>query len=143
MVELATQHVQYPDTPEPERRDWARLTVVALDTALADGGIDAPEVATRKAYLAAMLSQYGDPVDFSPGLAPDEVARGCLALAGLTPTEAAAMPWEYREEDVPTMLRLRKIRNLITPAVALIGHVTDEETLRCLTQWPDVLPKLP
>jgi hypothetical protein len=41
------------------------------------------------------------------------------------------------------MRRLRKIKNLVTPATRLTDQVTDPDLRHTLTQWREALPRLP
>ncbi|GAB3423171.1 hypothetical protein GCM10027569_55680 [Flindersiella endophytica] len=41
------------------------------------------------------------------------------------------------------MRRLRRVRNVVAPAVRLLDLVRDEELRRRLEEWRDMLPRLP
>jgi hypothetical protein len=143
VVEPATLHATRPECPEPERRAWTRLAVTALETARATGGLSGREVAARMAHLCRALARYGPPEGFAPELRPERVARACLSVAGMTAAEAAATPWRPRAEDVAAMRDLRRVRNVIAPAVQLAEHVDDRRTRDELAAWRDVLSRLP
>jgi len=143
VIQVATGSATRPDLPDADRRQWASLAAVALDSARDSGDLEAREVVSRKANLTWALSRYGSPESFSPALRPDLVVRESLAEAGMSPEEAAATPWQLRAEDVDVMRRLRRVRNVIFPAVQLAAQVQDEQTKRELAAWSEVLPKLP
>jgi hypothetical protein len=143
VIQVATGRATRPDLPDADRSEWASLAAVALDTARDSGDLDAREVVYRKANLSVALSRYGSPESFSAALRPDLVVRDSLAEAGMSPSEAAATPWQLRAEDVDVMRRLRRVRNIVAPAVQLAAHVRDEQTKRELAAWSEVLPKLP
>ncbi|SEP38666.1 hypothetical protein [Amycolatopsis saalfeldensis] len=139
VVQHVTLRATGPGTPDGERRAWAELAVAALETALETGGLDGREVATREAGLSLAL-----PAGVRPeGLRPDRVARRCLDLAGMTPAEAAGTRWSLRAEDVPVMRRLRRVRIMVAPALALSSQLEDEELRRELDEWETVVPTLP
>ncbi|HEY2060529.1 MAG TPA: hypothetical protein VGH57_19325, partial [Amycolatopsis sp.] len=62
---------------------------------------------------------------------------------GLTPAEAAATTWSLRAEDVPVMRKLRRVRIMVVPALALLSQIEDEELRRELDEWQAVVPSLP
>ncbi|WP_020416330.1 hypothetical protein [Amycolatopsis sp. ATCC 39116] len=128
----------YATTPGESRESWARLAVAALEVARETGALADREVRPREANLARNLD---DPV--AAGLRPDDVAAACLALAGMTPAEAAAVEWSLRAEDVGKMRTLRRVRNVVVPAVELSDRVASEELRRELEEWRAVLPRLP
>lgn len=139
VVQHVTLAATGPATPEAERRAWAELAVAALETALETGGLDAREVATREARLCLALA----PADRPQSLRPDQVARRCLTLAGISPAEVAATPWSLRAEDVPVMRKLRRVRILVVPALELAEQVEDDELRGELAEWRDIVPTLP
>lgn len=129
-------------TPEV-RRGWATVAAVALEAAAETGDLAEPEVATRLADLSKGMSRYGRPEELHAALRPDDVARRCLAAAGMSPAEAGATEWAPRAEDVGIMRKLRKVRNVVHHAVQLADEVDDERLRRELAAWREVLPKLP
>ncbi|TVT43939.1 hypothetical protein FNH05_22015 [Amycolatopsis rhizosphaerae] len=143
LIQQATLRATDPEATEEARRSWTVLAVTLLDTALESGGLADREVVTRKAKLSLALARHGRPEEFSAALRPGLVARECLALAEMTPDEAAATPWRPRAEDVEVMRRLRKVRNVVAPAVELAAYIEDESTKREVDAWRAVLPKLP
>jgi hypothetical protein len=143
VIQVVSGRATNPDLPDADRSEWAGLAAVALDTARDAGDLDAHEVVYRKANLSLALTRYGSPQSFSPALRPDLVVRDSLAEAGMSSEEAAATPWQLRAEDIDIMRKLRRVRNIVAPAVQLAAHVEDEQTKRELAAWSEVLPKLP
>lgn len=143
VVQHATGRATDPDMLDADRRQWAGMAAAALDTARDAGDLDVREVVTRKTKLSLALSRYGQPESYSPALRPELVVGDSLVVAGMTPEEAAATPWQLRPEDVDVMRRLRRVRNIVAPAVQLADHVQDEQAKRDLAAWRDVLPNLP
>lgn len=141
LIEPATLHATRPGSPD--RPAWTRLAVAALDTARLTGALTDREVATRMAHLCRALARHGAPETFDEALAPDRVARTCLALTGMTAAEASSTPWRPRAGDVAVMRALRRVRTLVAPAVALADQVEDAATRRELAAWADALPRLP
>ncbi|MEV4052942.1 hypothetical protein AB0J55_17300 [Amycolatopsis sp. NPDC049688] len=139
VIEHVTLQATGPGTPEAERRAWAELAVAALAAALGTGGLDDREVATREARLCLALPAADRP----DRLRPDRVARNCLALVGSSPAEVAASRWSLRAEDVPVLRKLRRVRNLVVPALDLSAQVEDEELRRELAEWREIVPALP
>ena len=139
VVQHVTLRATGPDTPDGERRAWAELAVTVLETALETGGLDEREVATREAGLSLVLPAGARP----ESLRPDRVVRRCLDLAGLTPAEAAAASWSPCAEDVPVMRKLRRVRIVVVPALALSSQIQDDELRRELDEWQAVVPTLP
>ncbi|GAB3576162.1 hypothetical protein GCM10027445_39820 [Amycolatopsis endophytica] len=135
LIQTATLRAR---TADEARAEWARLAVSALETAREEGALEDREVRPREANLFRTLD---DPA--GAGLDADEVVAACLALAGLTPAEADAVEWAYRAEDVDKMRTLRRVRNVVQPAVAIAGFVGREELRRELEAWREVLPRLP
>jgi hypothetical protein len=143
LIQQAALRATSPDSAIEDRREWAGLAAVALDTASETGDLANREVVTRKANLSLVLSRYGRPAEFSASLRPDLVARECLALVEMSAEEAGATKWALRAEDVDIMRRLRRVRNVVAPAVQLAAQVEDERTKQDLAAWREVLPKLP
>jgi hypothetical protein len=143
IIGVAANNAVSPLTPEEDRPQWAALAVVALDAARDLGDLDGREVVSRRTNLSLALSRYGPPESFSAALRPDAVAGASLAEAGMTPEEAASTPWQYRDEDIDVMRRLRRVRNVVYPAVQLADRVEDEQLRQTLAAWREVLPKLP
>jgi hypothetical protein len=125
-------------TADEARDEWARLAVSALETAREEGALEDREVRPREVNLFRTLD---DPL--GAGLVPDEVVAACLALAGMTPAEAGAVEWAHRAEDIDKMRTLRRVRNVVQPAVAIVDFVEDGELRRELEAWSEVLPRLP
>ncbi|MBW4721135.1 hypothetical protein [Saccharothrix obliqua] len=83
----------------PPRPEWVRSAALVLDTAADTGGLPVDEVVTRRAWLSEALARHGlRPEDFAPSLRADDVVRACLALAGVTPAEAAGTPEDLKAE---------------------------------------------
>jgi len=141
LIEPATLHATAPRSPD--RPAWTRLTVAALETARMTGALTGREVAARMAHLCRALARYGAPEAYDPALRPDRVARACLDVTGMTAAQAAATPWRLRAADVAVMRDLRRVRNVVAPAVALADRIEDTGTRRELAAWRAVLPRLP
>lgn len=143
LIEHATSRATASATTNAERRAWAGLAATELDLAAELADLSGREVASRKANLSFALSRYGPPAEFGPSLAPDAVARECLAVAAVSPEDAAGTEWQPRAEDVDVMRRLRHVRNVVAPAVQLAELVEDEALRAELDRWRNVLPRLP
>lgn len=141
VIQYAASGATRPDGVSPEdRRGRAVLAAVALEAASDTGDLAEPEVVTRLANLSKGLSRHGRPAEFHPTLRPDDVARRCLALAGMSPEKAGSTEWTG---DVDVMRKLRKVRNVVHHAVRLADEVEDEQLRRDLAVWHEVLPRLP
>lgn len=144
VIQYAAFGATGPDGVAAEvRRGWATVAAVALEAAAETGDLAEPEVATRLADLSKGMSRYGSPEEVHAALRPDDVARRCLAAAGMSPEEAGSKEWTPRVEDVGIMRRLRKVRQVAHHAVQLADEVEDEQLRQELAAWREVLPKLP
>ncbi|RZS37512.1 hypothetical protein EV193_10567 [Herbihabitans rhizosphaerae] len=132
------QSATHPATQDgPHRAHWARFVAAALATARATGELDEREVLVRQANLCLVLARDGRLEEIADTLRPDDAARDCLAYAASISDDPPAT------DKIEAMRRLRRIRNVMAPAVALVDHVTDDDLRDQLAGWTNVLPGLP
>jgi hypothetical protein len=153
--------VNQPAGPSSARTNWYLRMAVRLgvctatvdrerlarvyEVACTEGAFSADETAIRLARLSARhgaekAAAEGDAI---ANLDPDRVARRCLALIPIPPTQAAERARQWRLAPVATIRSLRRIKELLRPVIALLPLIRDAELATEVSAWKEVFERLP
>ncbi|MFF1409640.1 hypothetical protein ACFVX6_07560 [Streptomyces sp. NPDC058289] len=133
---LATFCMQNEELPDGVRLRWARVAMAALDR------LGRPE---ERPYVHAYLIRYlGPGEDGDPERDPAALCRDVLARFELTPDQAAAQARVWRDLPRPDILRLRRIKNLISCTEPARSYLAETDPLAAAVDaWTAVRPGLP
>lgn len=133
---LATFRMQDEELPDGVRLRWGRIALAALDRLGRSG--ERPYI---RSYL---LQRFGPGGDGDPDRDPAALCRDVLALFELTPEQAAAQAPAWRDLPRPAILRLRRIKNLISCTEPARPYLAATDPLAAAVDaWTAVRPGLP
>ncbi|GGX77587.1 hypothetical protein GCM10010358_34940 [Streptomyces minutiscleroticus] len=132
------------DLSDAIRLRWARLAVAAVANKYigshdSDARKDVELVQLRAAMIKNLGPDAGDP-DRNPELLSRYITEKC----GISYADISAATTEWRKLPPAEILRLRRIRNMLSAAQGIDQHLlTDSPIKRASEQWLTLVPKLP
>ncbi|MFS0704449.1 hypothetical protein AB6N23_08000 [Cellulomonas sp. 179-A 9B4 NHS] len=142
LVELVTQQVQHRGG-DLDVEGWGVCSAVVthvLAAAVAADAYPRHEALVRRLHLTGAALDFAGRTDARAALLD---ARGAVGLAvRALPADVDAVAADadrWRTLPRAEVLRLRRVRHVLTPALALADRSGDER----LDHWRDVLPRLP
>ncbi|MGW0749923.1 hypothetical protein [Streptomyces sp. NPDC002587] len=138
---LAVGWMQNDRVPDGIRLRWGRVALAATyRCAQAEGGSDLARGAELGAVRGYLIKEFGP----ERGGDPAALCRELLDLIDLTPEAAVAEARGWRDLPRPRILRLRRIKNLISPMALVRPHLPDEGPLaEAVDAWSAARPRLP
>ncbi|PJI95129.1 hypothetical protein [Luteimicrobium subarcticum] len=145
VVELVTARMEdeFPGLPTGSRAAAAQAFDSVLDAAVAGGAIDGQERLVRRLNLTLALLRRIPPEPGSALVDPDEAVRTVLDALPMRAEEASDLASRWRTLDVQQIRALRRLKNVLSPGLAIAGLASANEARRRLEAWADVLPALP
>jgi hypothetical protein len=137
---LATRALQevYHAGDDQDRRAYASVVKAVTDEAVDSAVLSPVDGAIRIANLAAVLGEQGRRL-----FDANQVVRECLSHIGLPFDVAAKQAGNWRALPRPSILALRRAKNLVSAGLLLRGQVTDLLLSAELTRWAELRDKLP
>ncbi|MFE5208721.1 hypothetical protein [Streptomyces sp. NPDC056600] len=142
--ELCTTRMGRADLGEAVRLRWARLAATAVTRKYAHAPDDDARkhvdvVRLRAASIKALGPEPGDP-DRDPELLFRYLTEKCA----MTYDEVAAETPRWRELPTAEILRLRRVKNMLTAALGVEQHLPSGSPVRAAAEkWLALLPDLP
>lgn len=140
--ELCTGRMTRGDVSLADRRRWGRLALEVINREYAEG--DERKKMAEAAYVRAfMIREFGAG---SSGLATDPVAlfRDVTDAIGMTIEEVRNEAGNWRALEPARMLRLRRIKNMLTLLKGIETCVNADDPFRQKAEaWISLLPDLP
>jgi hypothetical protein len=137
---LATRTVAESADLRPE--EWpaySRANLYALRSAEIAGGIDHREYVMRRLNLTAALLDRVAPDREVEILSPEDAFALVLDNLPMSLEEAFRTAPQWRELEIDQIRRLRTVKNMLTPALAINARHNDTR----ISAWEPVLPMLP
>jgi hypothetical protein len=140
--DLAVGRLQNRELPDEVRLRWGRLALAAV-AAKGRGTLPQRAMAEEAAVRASMIQEFGaDNTDTARD--PSALCSDVLRHLGLPYEDASRLAGEWRTASREEMLRLRRIKNLLTPLVPIRAHLEgDTPDLREIRTWLALHPRLP
>ncbi|MEV6318648.1 hypothetical protein [Streptomyces sp. NPDC051776] len=123
---------------------WAGVALVAVERKGKAGGLDPlASLAEETSIRSYVISRLGRVDDGSPrdlGL----LCRRVIEALGPDRTEASRAAARWRQAERAEILRLRRIKNVLTPLTYVVGELEEHDPLRAeVDGWLALLPHLP
>lgn len=137
---LATRalHRVYHAGNDEDRRAYASVVKLVTGEAVEVAVLSPVDGAIRIAKLAAVLGEQGQGL-----FDANEVVKECLSYIGVPFDVAATQAGDWRSLPLPSILTLRRAKNLISASSPLRDRVTDAGLLAELTRWAALRDQLP
>lgn len=137
---LATRalHQVYRAGNDEDRRAYASIVKVVTHEAVEVAVSSPVDGAIRIANLAAVLGEHGRGL-----FDANEVVKECLSYIGVPFEVAATQAGDWRSLPRPSILTLRRAKNLISASAPLRDRVTDADLRAELTRWAALRDQLP
>ncbi|MGW1842927.1 hypothetical protein [Streptomyces sp. NPDC001966] len=129
--------------PQEDRRQWAKLSLLANRLMLADSGGRLTRVTHQDFMLRAWVIDRLGPDDTDLDWSPDVLAADTLDALTITPAQAAALADGWRYLTIEQIRRLRWHKNLTAHLEALLGHLAPGHTRDQLLAWTSTRRLLP
>ncbi|MFJ2648522.1 hypothetical protein ACIO1C_17525 [Streptomyces sp. NPDC087420] len=145
VVELITLRltVEHGSLPAESWATSLSAYTYALEAAVTSGSIDQRECLIRRLHLASLLLRQIPPNVGTDILDPGRLIDLTLQEIPMSAEEARDLSAEWRALDISQIRILRKIKNLLSPALGLVREADGEVRDERLKAWEEVVPSLP
>ncbi|MFI1166118.1 hypothetical protein ACH4UM_21490 [Streptomyces sp. NPDC020801] len=145
VVELLTMRLTegFKDLPMELRGTCSVAFAHVLEKAVATGAIDHSESVIRRLNLSLDLLQRVPPSNHVDILDPGRLIELLLRELPMSAEEANVLSSDWRARSVTHMRRLRIVKNLLTPGLAIAKLAPGKGSESRLRSWGQVFPLLP
>ncbi|GGX19880.1 hypothetical protein GCM10010297_46330 [Streptomyces malachitofuscus] len=142
--DLSVGRMRNADLDEETQLRWCRLALAALRRKRSSAEFDSASILADEVYVRVFAVQhfgavYGDPVQD-----PIEVCRSVFIEIHESRADVAAATAEWRSLSKSEILRLRRIKNLLTRLRPIADCIPREAPQhQQLSEWLQLIPRLP
>ncbi|MGQ4415724.1 hypothetical protein ACN6LA_000588 [Streptomyces sp. SAS_269] len=125
------------------RLDWARLALTACQRKRESGEVDRVKILADEAHIRVYAIRTFGPTKSDPMLDMFDLCAAVFREIGKTREEVAAETADWKSLPPNRMLRLRYVKNLLTPLQALMDTMPEDPMRQRLAAWLSLIPHLP
>ncbi|NYI07234.1 hypothetical protein [Allostreptomyces psammosilenae] len=140
---LAVGRYQTTDTLAGVRVLWGRVAIAAIHGKRDSLNLEPLVWGAEEANVRSYLIRYLGPDSSDSMLDPDALCGEMLGMIDALPAEVERSVDEWKTRDRGAILRMRRIKNLLTPLMAVREHVGDRGLRERLDEWASLVPRLP
>ncbi|GGV32981.1 hypothetical protein GCM10010293_34930 [Streptomyces griseoflavus] len=142
--DLSVGRMRNPDLDRETQIRWARLALAALSRKQNSGKFESASVLADEIHVRVYAVQHFGPLQGDPLRDPIQVCRAVFEEIRESRDDVDAITDEWTSLPRKEILRLRRIKNLLTLLRPIIDLIPSEAPQHHqLTEWLPLIPRLP